>query len=71
MTTRFDLEQQIMDCWHVTDDLHVIFEYVMEAEDIDTDKLANMLLGMKELYEMKFEKCFGTFEKLIEQKKIC
>lgn len=70
MNDRFGLEQQIMNCWHVIDDLDIVFEYVMETENLDRDKVANMLLGIKDLYQLKFEKCFGTFEKLIEDKKI-
>jgi hypothetical protein len=70
MKARFDLEQEIMDCWHITDDLDIIFEHVMEAENLDRDKVANMLLGMKELYHLKFERCFGTFEKLINERTI-
>jgi hypothetical protein len=67
---RFDLEQQILDCWHLTDDLGLLFEYVMESEELDRDKLSNIILGMKELYQLKFDRCFNTFETLVEQKKI-
>lgn len=63
-TTRFDLEQQIMDCWGITDDLDVLFEAVME-KDLSKDQIANILLGMKDLYQLKFEKTFDTFEKCI------
>ncbi len=68
-TTRFDFEQQIMDCWHVTDDLNMVYEYVCDNKP-DQDKLANMLLGMKELYHLKFEKLFEQFEQLLKQGKL-
>ena len=61
-STQFDLEQQIMDCWHVTADLDVLFEAVMEHPDFDRDKISNVVLGLKELYELKFDKMFRTFE---------
>lgn len=61
---RFDLEQSIMDCWGVTDDLDVLFEAVMD-KDLSKDQIANIVLGMKELYHLKFEKTFELFEKCI------
>ncbi len=61
---RFDLEQQILDCWHITDDLDVLFEAVMER-DMSKDEISNVLLGLKELYQLKFLRTFETFEKLI------
>ena len=61
---RFDLEQQIFDCWHVTDDLDILFEAILDKE-IDRDKIANIVLGLKELYHLKFERTFETFETCI------
>lgn len=71
----FDLEQQIQDCWHVVDDLNILFEYICDHPDFaemkpkHEDKIANILLGMKELYQLKFERCFATYEKLLEEHK--
>ena len=67
--TRFDLEQQIMECWNVTTDLKRVCEYLLDAplEPGREDKIANMLLGMEALYEVKFNKCFNTFEKLLKE----
>lgn len=61
---RFDMEQEIMDCWHVTDDIDVLMEAVME-KGADTDTIVNVLLGMKALYQMKFERLMDTFEQCI------
>lgn len=58
---RFDLEQEIMDCWHITDEIKLIYEYVMDGEN-DTDTVANMLLGLETLYNLKFDRTFRTFE---------
>lgn len=69
MADRFDLEQNIMKCWNVTDDIHLLFENVME-KDLTKDDIANALLGMRQLYEMKFEKLWDNFEQLIEDKKL-
>lgn len=65
MNDRFDLEQQIMACWNVTSDIDTLFEGVVES-DMTTDQIANILLGMKQLYELKFDKLFNTFEQLIK-----
>ena len=67
--TRFDLEQQIMECWNVTTDLKRVTEYLMDAplEIGREDKIANMLIGMEALYEVKFDRCFRTFEKLLTE----
>ncbi len=65
MNDRFDLEQQIMACWNVTSDIDTLCEGVLES-DMTTDQIANILLGMKQLYELKFDKMFRTFEELIQ-----
>ena len=69
MSDRFDLEQQIMACWNVTSDIDTLCESVCES-DMTTDQIANILLGMKQLYELKFDKMFRTFEQLIQNKSI-
>ena len=69
MTDRFDLEQQIMACWNVTSDIDTLCEGVLES-DMTTDQIANILLGMKQLYELKFDKMFRTFEQLIQNRNI-
>jgi hypothetical protein len=62
--TRFDMEQEIMDCWHITEDLNILAENVLE-KDADKDTIANVLLGLQTLYQMKFERLFDTFEGLV------
>lgn len=66
MADRFDLEKNIMQCWNVTDDINLLYENVME-KDLTTDQVANTLLGMKQLYEMKFNKLWDNFEKLVAE----
>lgn len=69
MTDRFDLEQDIMRCWSVTEDIDLLYTNVMDS-DMTVDDIANALLGMKTLYEMKFNKLFNCFETLVGEKKI-
>lgn len=69
MSDRFDLEQQILNCWHVTDDIEVVLDYIANEENLDRDKVLNMLLGIKELYNLKFTKCFDIFEEIVTNQK--
>jgi len=65
---RFLLEQKLMECWHVTDDINTIAEYIGDNPDIpakEKDKLLNMLVGMRELYHIKFEHTMDLFAELI------
>ena len=72
MKTRFDLEQEIMECWNITSDLQDVYRYVMEGDSemntVQRDKVANLLLGLSELYELKFNKTFRTFEECLDKK---
>jgi hypothetical protein len=66
---RFDLEQQIMECWQVVTDLDNVFEECCESEygSMTQDRMANITHGMKELYDIKFNKLFRTFEELLKK----
>ena len=66
--TRFTLEDQIMECWGVVDDLDMV--YGTESLYDDQDRMANVLLGMQELYKIRFQRLFQTFEHLIQEGKI-
>lgn len=69
MTTTFDLEQHIMHCWNVTDDLEVLNEAVLER-NLSQDEISNILMGMKGLYHLKFETLFETFEQALKEKRV-
>ena len=66
---RFDFEQQIMECWRVTDDIRTVNEYLLDAplETEREDKIANMLMGIEALYQAKFDKLFTQFEALVHE----
>jgi hypothetical protein len=66
---RFDFEQQIMECWNVTTDIKTVNEYLLDgALDMDREnKIANMLLGIEALYEVKFNNLFRSFEQLVRE----
>lgn len=67
MTNRFDLEQQILACWGITDDLQQILDAWSELSE---DQQINILLGLKDLYELKFRKCFSIFENCVHEQVI-
>ena len=46
---RFDLEQEILRCWAILEDIELVRD---KPELIDS---------LKEIYEVKFQRCFDTF----------
>lgn len=69
MMDRFDFEQQIMDCWGVCDDINTLYR-MSDIRTMSEDELANALLGLKTVYQMKFEVLFDMFESMIKEGKI-
>ena len=69
MSDRFDLEQNILDCWKITDDVNLLYKNVME-EELDKDKITNVLLGLQAIYSMRFEQLWSTFENLVSNKEL-
>ena len=67
MTHRFDLEQNIMQCWNVTDDIQL---YLDMYDNMDEDQRMNYLIGLKQMYQMKFERLWDNFETCISTQKI-
>ena len=65
MADRFDLEQHIMKCWNVTEDIDLLNFNVLE-KDMSKDEISNFLLGLKTIYNAKFEDLFDAFGELIK-----
>ena len=64
---RFMLEEMIMQCWHVTDDIGTVLSY-MEKANIpakDMDVLMNMLHGMQAIYNQRFSDMMDLFGEMI------
>jgi hypothetical protein len=61
MTDRFDLEQQILDCWKITDEIPLLEEQGANVAD---------MTSLACVYEFKFKKLWETFEILIAEKKL-
>lgn len=68
----FDMEQQIMNCWSVVDDVDALYKHFgdnprfasMNARE--QDEIMNLLLGIKSLYQLKFDNLWCNFEKVAE-----
>lgn len=64
----FDLEQDIMNCWTVIDDVKCAVEHFSENEKFkgftseQLDDIMNLLLGIQHVYDMRFQKLWNTFE---------
>ena len=66
-----DLEQEIMGCWNITNDIDTLYKNVMEYVDygkLDSDEVANFLLGLKTIYDMKFNHLFSLYEHLLRER---
>lgn len=67
---RFDLEESIMSCWGTKEDIGLISERVLEDEELSPDSLANALVGLAELHEMRCRRLFEIFEEMLSSGRI-
>lgn len=65
MKNRFDMEQEIMDCWHIIDDVKTLSG---AWDTLTEDQKQNILIGIRDLYSCKFEQLFETFESLVNNR---
>lgn len=65
--SRFDLEQDIMNCWSVVDDIKELNRCMLDRRKMTDDEVSNYLLGLETIYQVKFERLFETFEMLISK----
>jgi len=61
MSDRFEFEQEIMECWKITNDLQM---YIDQGASIEDTKV------LIDYYERKFQKVWDTFETLLKERKI-
>ena len=59
---RFDLEEKIMNAWHLTDDLKLLYK---ASERMDTDQMMSAIDGLQIFAEMRFDELWNTFEKCV------
>ena len=68
MTDRFKLEEQIMECWGVVDNLKLLVSD--EFQGSSEDNQLNILIGLADLYDLKFQILQTTMEQLIRERKL-
>jgi hypothetical protein len=61
---RFELEQAIVACGSVADDLDLLME-ALANDEVDKDRMFNALSGMRELHEMRCKRAFDIFSAMI------
>ena len=63
---RFDLEEAITEVFTFDEELETIIYRVGDSPVTPTeDELLNMMIGIKELNKVRFEKLWNTFEALV------
>lgn len=58
---RFDLEQEILECWKVVNDLEMYVEQDATTEDFKV---------LAQYYERKFSRLWDTFENMVHERKM-
>ena len=63
MSNIAELEQQMLEGWNVTKDIEVVTKHLIDHTDgYSDDDVMNKYLAIKDLYEVKFEALWRTFE---------
>ena len=61
----FELEQEILHCWHITNDLRDVGEMFLEGyKDATPDNISNVSVALADVYNMRFEKMWRNFENI-------
>lgn len=63
--SRFDMEEKIMACWSTDKDIEVLYRHVCEADKLDRDFIANTLLGLTNIHQLKSQELWDLFEKMV------
>ena len=58
---RFDLEQEILECWKVVNDIQMYIAQDAQPQDFNV---------LAEYYERKFDRLWDTFEHLVHTRKL-
>ena len=74
MSAIFDLEQQMLDFANVTKDIDLVTKYFLDSSEWHdhispkaTDAMINKYLAIKELYEIKFNEMWETFDQVCKE----
>ena len=74
MSAIFDLEQQMLEFSNVTKDIDLVTRYLLDSAEWNdhispkaTDAMINMYFSIKELYEIKFDEMWETFDQVCKE----
>lgn len=67
--SRFELEEALVACFNIADDMSLVCEEVLEG-NVGPDEIANMLQGLAEVHKLRCDKAFRIFSYLVEHGKI-
>jgi hypothetical protein len=71
MAKLHELEEKIMDCCSICNDLETVYQQIGDGErEPTTTELMNALMGMQQLYQWKFEQLSRKYEDVIGSKEI-
>ena len=67
----YDLEAEIMSVWNTKDDLESITSRMMDDPDgpLTEDEIANVLIGLTELHDIRCKKLFDVFESMLRERR--
>ena len=69
MSNDFDLEQQILKTWSITDDITLLADRLQTTPDSKVKEFAIANLdALRIVYELKFEQLWKTFEERTRKK---
>ena len=68
---RFELEEAMSNLHQIGEDIETIIYAIGDSPIKHTeDELLNMLIGVKQLNETRYQKMWGIFEQLVKERKI-
>jgi hypothetical protein len=70
--THFDLEDAIYKVWQTSDDVELLFKHHGDApEPMTEDEVANTLLGIKQLHDMRCHALMDMLARVFELNQYC
>jgi hypothetical protein len=71
-TMTYDLEDAIMKAWQTSDDLNMFFKHHGDnPKPMTEDEVSNMILGIKNLHDMRMESLFDLYKKHFKLDEYC
>lgn len=68
---RFDLEDKITAAWQTENDIDLIYRRLCDAPSPMTeDDIANAMLGLRSIFNMRMDELWEVFTKMIEEGKV-